>query len=171
MSGRMASADGGNARAATAAAGWRLERRPEGVLDFVAVDGVRHEDVDLRRGFPLSAPRAGVAVVAAGGGELVWIESLDTAEPAVASLVEVVLAEREFVPLIERIDAIGEGRPTEWSTLTDRGPHRFTVAHPEDISRQPDGALAITDTDGIRYRIAAPEAFDARSRRLLERLL
>jgi hypothetical protein len=168
MSGRTAS---GAASGATAGAGWRLERRPDGGLDFVAVDGTRHEDVDLRRGFPLSAPRAGVAVVAAGGGELAWIESLDDAEPAVASLVEAVLAEREFVPLIERIDAISEGRPAEWSTLTDRGPHRFSVADPDDISRQSDGGLTITDTDGIRYRIAASEGLDPRSRRLLERLL
>jgi len=155
----------------TAPAGGRLERRPDGVLDFVSADGTRHEDVDFRRAFPLSAPRAGVAVIAAGGGELAWIESLDAAEPAVASLIETVLAERELTPLIERIESITEGRPAEWSVVTDRGPQRFSVADPEDITRQPDGALAITGTDGIRYRIAAPARLDPRSRRLLERLV
>jgi len=120
---------------ATAAAGWRLERRVDGLLDFVAADGTRHRDVDLRRAFPLSAPRTGVAVVAAGGGELAWIESLDAADPAVGSLVETTLAEREFVPVIQRILAITESRPAEWTVVTDRGPRRFSVVHPEDIAR------------------------------------
>ncbi len=151
--------------------GWRLEQRADGGIDFVAADGTRHADVDLRRAFPLSAPRAGVAVIAANGGELAWIESLAKASPPLATLVEAVLAEREFVPRIERIESITEGRPAAWSVLTDRGPHRFNVGQAEDIVRQPDGALSINDTDGIRYRIASPTSLDARSRRLLERLL
>ena len=33
--------------------GWRLEQRLDGLIDFVAADGTRHRDVDIRRGFPL----------------------------------------------------------------------------------------------------------------------
>lgn len=154
--------------AATAAAGWRLERRADGAVDFVAADGTRRDDVDLRRAFPLSAPRGGVAVIAAGGGELAWLDDLDAAGPALAALIGGVLAEREFVPVIERIEALAEGRPSEWSVVTDRGPHRFSVAHADDIVRQPDGALSITDAEGIRYRLV-PSALDPRSRRLLDR--
>ena len=78
------------------------------------------------------------------------------------------LAEREFVPVVERIESLTEGRPSAWSVLTDRGPHRFSVAHADDIVRQPDGALSVTDAEGIRYRIV-PAALDPRSRRLLDR--
>jgi hypothetical protein len=53
--------------------------------------------------------------------------------------------------------------------VTDRGPNRFSVAHPEDVSRQHDGGVIVTDTDGIRYRIPPAAALDSRSRRLLER--
>lgn len=155
--------------AAQAPAGWRLERRADGVVDFVAANGGRHEDVDLRCGFPLSAPRGGVAVIAAGGGELAWLDDLDAAGPALAALIGGVLAEREFVPVVERIESLAEGRPSTWSVLTDRGPHRFSVAHADDVVRQPDGTLSITDTEGIRYRIP-PATLDQRSRRLLERL-
>jgi hypothetical protein len=154
-----------------AADGWRLERRADGGIDFVAADGTREEDVDLRRAFPLSAPRAGVAVIAAAGGELAWVESLAAVSPGIGTLIEAVLAEREFVPVIERIESITEGRPSTWSVLTDRGPHRFSVGQAEDIVRQPDGALSINDTDGIRYQVARVDALDPRSRRLLERLL
>jgi hypothetical protein len=150
---------------------WRLERRADGGIDFHGGDGSRHEDADLRRGFPLSAPREGVAVIAADGGELAWIESLDAVPPVVRAVIEDVLAAREFVPVIERIDAISEGRPAEWSVLTDRGRCRFEVAHPDDIARQPDGGLSITDTSGIRYRVSDPAALDPHSRRLLDRLL
>ena len=149
--------------------GWRLEQRLDGLIDFVAADGTRHRDVDIRRGFPLSAPRAGVAVIAAGGEELAWIASLDAAEATLAEMLEAVLSQREFVPIIQQIKSISEGRPAEWTVVTDRGPHRFLVAHPDDVSRQPDGGLAITDTSGIRYRILAPDSLDPRSCRLHER--
>lgn len=152
-------------------AGWRLERRPDGGLDFVAADGTRHRDVDVRRGFPFSAPEGGVAVLASGGGELAWIDSLAACDPPLAGMVEVILAEREFMPRVERIVAVKEGRPTEWSVVTDRGPHRFSVAHPDDVSRQPDGGVVLTDTDGIRYRVPPATALDSRSQRLLERAL
>ncbi|MDA0254606.1 MAG: DUF1854 domain-containing protein [Planctomycetota bacterium] len=152
-------------------AAWSLEPRRTGGVDFVAADGTRHPDVDLRRGFPLSAPREGVAVVGPDGSELAWIASLDALVPGVQALVEEVLAAREFVPVIERIEGIIEGRPAEWSVVTDRGACRFELAHPDDIARQPDGGLSITDTSGIRYRVPEPAALDVRSRRLLDRLL
>jgi hypothetical protein len=43
------------------------------------------------------------------------------------------------------------------------------VAHPDDVSRQPDGGVILTDTDGIRYRIPSAAGLDPRSQRLLER--
>jgi len=150
---------------------WQLELRDDGRLDFVTTDGIRHEDVDIRRGFPFSAPRKGVAVVSAAGHEIVWIESLDAVEPSIRAVIERVLAEREFMPVISRIQAVSEGRPAEWSVVTDRGSHRFTIAHPDDVSRQADGGMILTDTDGIRYQIPATAAHDPRNRRLLDRAL
>lgn len=156
-------------RSAGDAAGWRLDRRPDGSLAFVSAAGLTHHDVELRRGFPLSAPEAGLAILAADGSELAWIDSLAQVAGPLRQLLDEELARREFVPVIERIDRVSEGRPAEWVVLTDRGPHRFTVAHPDDVSRQPNGGVSVTDTDGIRYRIPAVAALDASSRRLLDR--
>jgi hypothetical protein len=155
--------------AASAEAGWRLERRGDGSLDFIARDGSRHRDVDIRRAFPLSAPEAGLAIVAATTAELAWVESLAAAEPSLRRFLEQELTRREFVPVIERIESISEARPAEWSVVTDRGAHRFFVAHPDDVARRPEGTF-VTDTDGIRYRLVSESTLDDRSRRILERL-
>ncbi len=150
---------------------WQLERHDDGRIDFVTAEGIRHDDVDIRRGFPFSAPREGVAVISAGGRELAWIDVLDFVEEPARSLIERVLSEREFMPVISRIQSVSEGRPAEWSVTTDRGMHRFTIAHPDDVSRQADGSMILTDTDGIRYKIPVASAREPRNRRLLDRAL
>jgi hypothetical protein len=43
------------------------------------------------------------------------------------------------------------------------------VAHADDIARQSDGGVFITDTHGMRYRIPREAALDAVSQRLLDR--
>lgn len=154
----------------TAAEGWVLERHAHGRLAFVSAAGVRHEDVDVLRAFPVSAARGPVAVVGSDGGELAWIESLAGVAEPLRSLVEHELAEREFLPVIQRIDAVSEGEPAEWTVATDRGPHRFKVGHVDDVVRQPDGVAFVTDTHGIRYLIPDIDALDGRSRRLFEKM-
>lgn len=148
---------------------WRLERRPHGRLDFIAADGAVHADVDVLRAFPVSAPAGPVAVVGDNDAELVWIESLDAVAPELRRLIEEELGRREFLPTIERILTVSDGEPAEWSVLTDRGPHRFTVGHADDILRLPDGGAAITDTFGLRYTIPSIARLDGRSRRFFER--
>jgi hypothetical protein len=155
---------------AAASAGWVLERHAHGRLAFVSAAGTRHENVDVLRAFPVSAARGPVAIVDAEGGELAWIESLaEVAEP-LRSLVERELAEREFLPVIQRIEAVSEGEPAEWTVATDRGPHRFKVGHVDDVVRQPDGVAFVTDTHGIRYLIPDIDALDGTSRRLFEKM-
>jgi len=156
---------------ADSVAGWRLERHAHGRLDLIGADGRRHADVDVLRGFPVTAPAGPVAIVAADGGELAWIESLAAETPALRDLLGQELAQREFLPVIERIEAISDSEPPEWAVFTDRGPHRFKVGHVDDVVHQPDGGASITDTHGVRYRIVNVDALDARSRRLFEQTL
>ena len=156
---------------AAAAAGWALERHAHGRLVFVAADGRRHDDVDVLRAFPVSAARGPVAVVDADGGELAWIESLADLAGPLRTLLERELSEREFLPVIERIEAVSDGEPAEWTVATDRGPRRFKVGHADDVVRQPDGIAFVTDVHGVRYLIPAVDALDAESRRLLDRSL
>ena len=139
--------------------GWRLERHSNGRLDLIDAVGRLHQDVDVP-----------VAVVAADGGELAWVESLAALPAALKTMLDRELAQREFLPVIERIETVSDTEPTEWAVDTDRGPHRFTVAHADDVARRSDGSVFVTDTFGMRYRIPRVAALDLHSRRLLEKL-
>jgi hypothetical protein len=149
---------------------WRLQRAAIGRLDFVDAGGARHLDVDVVRAFPVSATTGPVSIVSRDGDELAWIDALGDLDPAMRDLLEKELAQREFLPVIQRIEAVSDGEPTEWSVITDRGPRRFTVAHADDIAHAADGSAFITDSVGVRYRIVNVSRLDARSRRLLDRM-
>ncbi len=164
------SADAPATIAADSPEGWRLERHAHGRLDLIDIDGRCHQDVDVLRAVPVTAPAGPVAVVAADGGELAWVESLASLPAALKSLLDRELAQREFLPVIERIEAVSDTEPTEWTVNTDRGPHRFVVAHADDVARHPDGSVFVTDTFGMRYRIPRVAGLDPHSRRLLEKL-
>jgi len=156
---------------ARAADGWTLEVRPDGRLDFLDSAGHRHDNIDVLRAFPVSAPAGPVAIVAATGGELAWIDSLADVEPALRTLLETEIASRELVPVIERIDAVSDSEPAEWTVVTDRGPRTFKVRHGDDIDRPPDGSATITDTFGMRYVIPDVAKLGAHGRRLFEKMI
>jgi hypothetical protein len=154
-----------------APAGGALLQAPHGRLQFVAADGTTHDNVDVVRGFPVSAPDGPVAIVAADGRELAWIECLEVAPEPLRSTLRRELAVRDFLPVIERIEAITAGEPTDWSVDTDRGRRRFRVAHGDDVVRLADGAVVVTDTDGLRYRIPTLARLTPRERHLVERAM
>ncbi|MEI6257708.1 MAG: DUF1854 domain-containing protein [Planctomycetota bacterium] len=159
-----------NRTSSTATPDWRLERGEHGRLDFIDASGRRHTDVDVVRAFPISAAAGPVAIVGTEGDELAWIDPLADLDAPLRSLLEKELSQREFLPVIERIESVSDGEPTEWSVVTDRGPRRFTVAHVDDIVYSPDGGAYVTDAVGVRYHISNVSRLDGRSRRLLDRM-
>ena len=155
----------------SAPSAWRLIPRPHGRLDYVDAAGAVHADVDLVRAFPITAPGGPVAIVARDGVELAWIDVLDgLAEPLRGEVLRE-LSSREFLPVIERIEAIADSDPAEWTVFTDRGPRAFQVASPDDVERLPDGSAFVVDVAGVRYRIDDMGALDPHSRRLLDRTM
>lgn len=152
-------------------AGWRLIPRPHGRLDFIDATGRVHGDVDLVRAFPITAPGGPMAVVGPDGNERAWVESVDSlAEPLRGEVLRE-LSSREFLPVIERIEAIADSDPAEWTVVTDRGPRRFPVASADDVERLADGSAFVLDVAGCRYRIQDIDALDPHSRRLLDRTM
>ena len=83
---------------------------------------------------------------------------------------EAQLADREFLPAIERITSVsGSSEPCEWSVETDRGPTQLMLKSEDDVCPLDDHRALVTDANGIRYLIPDVRQLDATSRRLLER--
>ena len=153
-------------------AGWALQRNAHGALVLVDASGQRHEGVLPVRAFPLSAPGEGLSLVSNDGRELVWIAQLAALAPAQRALLDSELAQREFMPVIQRIRSVSTfSTPSTWAVDTDRGPTALVLKGEEDIRRLAEGALLITDAQGLCFSVLDRFALDRGSRRLLERFL
>lgn len=153
-------------------ADFRLERDPHGVLVLVTADGQRHEGVQPVRAFPLTGPQAGLSLLGADGHELAWVDRLDALPPTQRALIDEELAQREFMPVIQRIRSVSTfATPSTWTVDTDRGPTRLVLEAEENIRRLANAALLITDSQGLTFFVSDRFALDRGSRRLLERFL
>lgn len=135
-------------------------------------DDIGHEGVVPVRAFPIAAPDQGLALVAADGRELCWIETLEELPPATRSLIAEELERREFLPEIGRIVRVSSfATPSTWSVETDRGDASFVLKGEEDIRRVGESRLLIADSHGIQFLIRDVAALDKASRKLLDRFL
>ncbi|HZZ28635.1 MAG TPA: DUF1854 domain-containing protein [Pirellulales bacterium] len=135
-------------------------------------DGARHVGVHPVRGFPISDPQRGIGLCTSEGTELVWLDDLAQLPADVRSAVEAELAQREFLPKIERIFWVSmETDPSEWDVQTDRGRTKFLLKGADDVRRLDRQRALITDAHGIRYLICDPASLDRYSRRIVERYL
>lgn len=149
-----------------------LERNAHGRLVLVDPQGVRHDGVLPVRAFPLAAPDEGLSLVGGDGRELAWIDRLSALPAAQRALVEEELAGREFMPVIERLLSVSTfSTPSTWTVDTDRGATTLVLKGEEDIRRLGGGALLVTDSQGLQFRVRDLLAMDRHSKRLLERFL
>ncbi len=149
-----------------------LERDPHGLLVLTDRDGTRHEGVLPVRAFPLTDPDSGLALVGPDGRERAWIERLAALPAGPRALIEQELAQREFVPVIERIRSVSTfATPSTWAVDTDRGPTTLVLEAEENIRRLAGSALLITDGQGLLFQVRDRFGLDRASRRLLERFL
>ncbi|MEX2140341.1 MAG: DUF1854 domain-containing protein [Pirellulales bacterium] len=145
---------------------------PMGRLVFRDGVGSEHVDVTPVRGFPISDPDYGVSICDADGHELLWIERLSDLPVAARETLAADLAQREFMPVVQRIVRISaNSEPCEWEVETDRGRTRFVLKIDEDVRRLDDRRAMVTDSNGVSYLIPDLAALDAISRRYLERYL
>lgn len=151
---------------------WQLQRNPFGRLVLTDEAGVAHVGVVPVRAFPIGAPDEGLSLVGSDGHELVWVDHLGALPAELRQLLQEELAQREFTPVIQRIDSVSTfSTPSTWQVSTDRGPTSFVLRSEDDIRRLEGQALLILSGQGVCFGLRDRLALDAHSRRLLDRFL
>ena len=151
---------------------FQLQRDPYGQLVLTAENGDIHDGVTPVRAFPIAAPDEGLSLVNYEGHEVAWIDKLTDLPPAIGQLIEADLASREFVPEIERIEAVSSfACPSTWQLLTNRGKAELILKGEEDIRRLSQTRLLIADAHGIQFLIRDLSTLDRQSKKLLDRFL
>ena len=148
----------------------QLERDALGRLVFIDNKGERHIGVHPVRAFPITAPAAGIGIMNQSGKELCWFPDVTAISEAELRLIEEELAEREFMPVIERITKVSTfATPSIWDIETDRGPTRIRLKGEEDIRRIAGNTLLIADSNGLQFLIKDSTQLDKVSKKLLDR--
>jgi hypothetical protein len=151
---------------------WRLQRNPFGRLVLTDASGADHVGVVPVRAFPIGAPDEGLSLLGSDGHELVWVERLNSLPAELRGLIEDELAQREFTPVIQRIESVSTfSTPSTWQVATDRGATSFVLRSEDDIRRLDGQALLIQSGHGVSFAVRDRLALDAHSRRLLDRFL
>ncbi|MGV1046118.1 cyanophycin metabolism-associated DUF1854 family protein [Limnohabitans sp.] len=151
---------------------FELQRDAFGLWALVLADGTRHSPVTAIRAYPITDPDGGVALMDAEGHELLWIDQLAQLATDVRSQVMQALTEREFLPVIEKLEGVSSfATPSTWAVVTNRGTTQFLLKGEEDIRRLTGTVLLINDADGVQYMIRDLAAMDKHSRKLLDRFL
>ena len=143
-----------------------------GHLCLCLTDGSTHSDVVPVRAFPIAAPDDGISIIGSDGHELVWIPKLSALDTQRQALLEATLAQREFMPVIQRLVQVSTfATPSQWTVTTSRGDTVFTLKGEDDIRRLNANTLLIADSHGVHYLINDMAALDRNSKRLLDRFL
>ena len=149
-----------------------LIRDSYGQLVLTAKNDEVHVGVVPVRAFPIAAPDDGVSIIGSDGHELVWIPKLSALDTQRQALLEATLAQREFMPVIQRLVQVSTfATPSQWTVTTSRGDTVFTLKGEDDIRRLNANTLLIADSHGVHYLINDMAALDRNSKRLLDRFL
>ena len=147
-----------------------LERDAMGRLVFIDAKGHHHVGVHPVRAFPITAPGAGIAIMDQSGKELCWYPDAAAIPEDSLALIEEDLAQREFMPVIERITKVSTfATPSIWDIDTDRGPTRIRLKGEDDIRRIAGNTLLIADSNGLQFLIKDSTQLDKLSKKLLDR--
>jgi hypothetical protein len=147
-----------------------LRRDPFGVWVLQLTDGTVHEQVVVVRAFPISHPESGFSILNRQGHELVWVDDLQALALHEREALLQAVAEREFMPEIERLDRVsGFIAPCTWHVQTNRGPTQFLLKGEEDIRRMSGQTWLVADGHGVQYLIRDLSRLDRHSRKLLDR--
>jgi hypothetical protein len=148
-----------------------LTRNPAGRLVLTEQNGRVHDGVEPIRAFPLSDADRLVSILDAQGREVTCVVDLADLPGETAAAIRQELADREFLPRIERIVHVKRHKePHEWDVITDRGRVQFLLRD-DDIRRLGPTKAILVDAHGVRFYIPDSAQMDAKSRRVLSQYL
>jgi Domain of unknown function (DUF1854) len=148
-----------------------LHRDPAGRLVLTDSHGDPHVGVEPVRSFPISDPDRWISLLDIHGRELAVISDVATVPLEIRELVLQELADREFLPRIERVVHVRDSKePYVWDVITDRGPVQFLMRE-DDIRRLGPHRAILVDMYGVRFYIPDSRQLDAKSRRILTQYL
>ena len=151
---------------------FKIARNLAGKLQFTASDGKVYDGAYPVRAFPISAPQDGLSLLNQEGHELVWITCMTGLPIEFQQLIEDELAQREFMPVIQRIKHVSSfATPSTWEVETDRGNTQLVLKAEDQIWRLAHTSLLITDSYGVNFLIRDSDQLDKHSRKLLDRFL
>lgn len=151
---------------------FKLNRNLAGRLQLTSNDGTVHEGVYPARPFPIAAPGEGLSLLSKAGHELAWITRLADLPIEFQKLIEEELAQREFMPVIHRINHVSSfATPSTWDVETDKGSTQLILKGEDQIWRLTHTSLLITDSHGVNFIIRELDQLDKSSRKLLGRFL
>jgi len=151
--------------------GFSLHRNPAGRLVLTDEEGSEFVGVEPVRSFPISEPDRWISLVDRHGHELASVADLADVPADTAQLIRQELADREFLPRIERIVNVKwHKEPHQWNVITDRGPVEF-LFRDDDIRRLGPTRAILVDVHGVRFYIPDSEQLDTKSRRILSQYL
>jgi Domain of unknown function (DUF1854) len=128
-------------------------------------------DVHAAQAFPLSHPHQLVQLFTGGNdGVLGMVENLGALAISDRAAINECLRRDRLLPEVSRILSAEDRRHiVHWVVETDRGFTTFDMDKVyENVRRQPDGDVVMTDIVGNRYHVY-PELLDDSSRGILER--
>ena len=151
----------------------RVFRDESGKLRLTLEGDRSYFDVKAVRCFPLSDPDGYVGLLSHLDKVIGVLRSVEELEPSSRDTVLDALHHRYFTPLIHRVVRMKEEFGAVYCEVeTDHGRREFVARGIRDtLEELGDGHLLLFDVDGNRYCIADWRKLDARSRRLLERIV
>lgn len=140
----------------------------------LTIEGDRsYPEIKVVRAFPLSDPHHYMGFLNAKDQVIGLVVNPEELDEDSRELATEAVERHYFVPIIERVRSLREEFGAIYFDVeTDRGRRQFVAKGIRDAMEElGEGELLIPDVDGNRYRIADWRRLDARSRKLLERVI
>ena len=132
----------------------RIYRSDRDVL-CLALDSEVHEEINVRRAFPLDDPGRYIGLTAADSTELGMVQDVEHLDAASRNVLDVELAKVYFLPVITAVDNIEEHFGiVEADVETSSGPRHIEIRQiRRNIRLLSDNRALIEDAEGNRYEL------------------